>query len=51
MRGNGPYAVMLRQRFEKGLERYGLAASLPKLRTDRFAPAREPDRQMSLFDQ
>ncbi len=47
--GEGPYAVMLRQRFDKGLERYGLAKRSPSLRTDLFEPPREPDRQMSLF--
>ncbi len=47
--GEGPYAIMLRQRFDKGLERYGLATRPPSLRTDLFDPPREPDRQMSLF--
>ncbi len=47
--GEGPYAVMLKQRFDKALERYGLARQLPSLRTDLFAPPREPDRQMELF--
>ncbi len=48
--GEGPYAVMLRQRFEKGLERYGLKSKLPRLRTDLFASPKTPDNQLSLFD-
>ena len=50
MRGDGPYAVMLKQRFDKGLERYGLKTRLPSLCTDLFAPAREPDSQLRLFE-
>ncbi len=49
MRGTGPYAEMIAQRFEAGLRRYGYARKLPDLRCDRFkAPARAGD-QMSLF--
>ncbi|SEK98621.1 DNA repair photolyase [Roseovarius nanhaiticus] len=49
MRGTGPYAEMIAQRFEAGLRRYGHARKLPDLRCDRFkAPARAGD-QMSLF--
>lgn len=49
MRGEGPYAMMLRQRFDKARERYGLDAKLPPLRTDLFdAPRLEQD-QLSLF--
>lgn len=49
MTGEGPYATLLRQRFEKARERYGLDAKLPPLRADLFeAPAVE-NPQMSLF--
>ena len=47
--GEGPYAVLLRQRYEKAVERYGLNQKLPPLRTDLFAPAKPEDNQLSLF--
>ncbi len=49
MQGEGPYAVLLRQRFDKACERYGLGHRLPPLRTDLFTPFKAEDRQMSLF--
>lgn len=49
MTGDGPYALMLRQRFEKAAERYGLSRRLPPLRTDLFDPPRDEERQLSLF--
>ena len=49
MSGEGPYAVMLRQRFDKALARQGLDSRLPSLRTDLFVSPREPEAQMSLF--
>ena len=49
MTGEGPYAVLLRQRFEKARERYGLDTKLPPLRTDLFVPPKLESRQMSLF--
>lgn len=49
MTGDGPYAVLLQQRFEKACERYGLNKSKTVLRTDLFEPPREADKQMSLF--
>ena len=49
MTGEGPYATLLRQRFDKARERYGLDAKLPGLRNDLFVPPRLEDRQMSLF--
>ena len=49
MTGDGPYAVLLQQRFEKARERHGLNQKLPALRTDLFVPPRVEDRQMSLF--
>jgi DNA repair photolyase len=47
--GQGAYAVLLQQRFQKARERYGLANKLPPLRTDLFVPPRAEDRQLSLF--
>ncbi|MEO5807139.1 PA0069 family radical SAM protein [Devosia sp.] len=49
MRGEGPYAELLRQRFEKARERYGLGEKLPPLRTDLFIAPKVEDKQMSLF--
>lgn len=47
--GEGPYAVMLQQRFEKARERYGLTKNLPVLRTDLFIPPQKDESQLSLF--
>ncbi|HEY4201094.1 MAG TPA: PA0069 family radical SAM protein [Devosiaceae bacterium] len=47
--GEGPYAVLLRQRFDKAVERYGLNQKSPPLRTDLFAPVKQEDRQLNLF--
>lgn len=49
MTGEGPYATLLRQRFDKARERYGLDAKLPPLRADLFEAPRLESRQMSLF--
>jgi len=49
MAGEGPYAVLLRQRFEKALTRYGLSRKLPNLRTDLFKAPKEDEQQLSLF--
>lgn len=49
MTGEGPYATLLRQRFDKARERYGLDAKLPALRTDLFVPPQIESKQMSLF--
>ena len=49
MVGEGPYAVLLQQRFEKARERYGLLEKLPPLNTDLFTHPRQDDRQLSLF--
>ena len=48
-KGEGPYAVLLRQRFEKARVRYGFEEKLAALRTDLFMPPSEDDRQLSLF--
>ena len=47
--GEGAYAVLLQQRFQKARERYGLINKLPPLRTDLFVAPRTEDRQLSLF--
>ncbi|HTJ58588.1 MAG TPA: PA0069 family radical SAM protein [Devosiaceae bacterium] len=47
--GEGAYAVLLQQRFQKARERYGLANKLAPLRTDLFIAPRANDAQMSLF--
>ncbi|AVF02743.1 MULTISPECIES: PA0069 family radical SAM protein [Devosia] len=49
MTGEGPYATLLRQRFEKARERYGLDAKLPPLRADLFEAPTVESPQMSLF--
>jgi DNA repair photolyase len=49
MVGEGPYATLLQQRFQKGRERYGLEGKLPALRNDLFIAPKLEDRQMSLF--
>jgi hypothetical protein len=49
MTGEGPYAVLLQQRFEKACERYGLNQSKTVLRTDLFTPPQAEEKQMSLF--
>lgn len=48
-KGEGAYAVLLQQRFEKAKERYGLIGGLPALRTDLFERPALEQRQMSLF--
>ncbi|MBU1176115.1 MAG: PA0069 family radical SAM protein [Alphaproteobacteria bacterium] len=49
MRGEGPYAVMLRQRFDKAIERYGLSSRPQRLRTDLFRGPKQDDPQLTLF--
>ncbi|MEO9299545.1 PA0069 family radical SAM protein [Devosia alba] len=49
MTGEGPYATLLRQRFDKARERYGLDGKLPGLRSDLFTPPQLESAQMSLF--
>jgi DNA repair photolyase len=49
MTGEGPYATLLRQRFEKARERYGLDGKLPGLRNDLFEAPEIESAQMSLF--
>ncbi len=47
--GEGAYAVLLRQRFEKARERYHLNEKRPPLRIDLFQPPKTEDRQLNLF--
>ena len=47
--GQGAYAVLLQQRFEKARKRYGLNQALPALRTDLFRPPVIEDGQLALF--
>lgn len=49
MKGEGPYASMLQQRFEKACERYDLKRKLPPLRTDLFEAPKSDQEQLSLF--
>lgn len=50
MRGGGPIAKLIQDRFELACRRYGLARKLPPRRTDLFRPPRlQPDCQLSLF--
>ena len=49
MTGEGPYATLLRQRFDKARTRYGLDGKLPGLRNDLFVPPKLESAQMSLF--
>ena len=49
MTGEGPYAVLLQQRFEKACERYGLNKQKRPLRTDLFVPPTAENRQLALF--
>ncbi len=49
MNGEGPYATLLRQRFDKARERYGLEVKLPPLRADLFEAPKLESKQMSLF--
>jgi DNA repair photolyase len=49
MTGEGPYALLLRQRFDLAKQRYGLDRRFPSLRTDLFEAPRMPSNQLSLF--
>ncbi len=49
MRGTGPYAEMIAQRFDAALRRNGYARKLPDLRCDLFKPPAEAGDQLSLF--
>ena len=49
MRGDGPYAIMLRQRFEKAMARNGMDKKAEILRTDLFEGPKVEDKQLNLF--
>lgn len=50
MRGEGPYAQMIGQRFRAACRRLGLARRTSGLDTTRFRPPLPPRAQLSLFD-
>ena len=50
MRGEGPYAAMIAQRFRAAVKRYRLDAPQPELRCDLFRVPVKPGEQLSLFD-
>jgi DNA repair photolyase len=50
MRGTGPYAQLLEQRFRAARTRYGLDRSRPELDTTRFRRPLRKGSQLSLFD-
>jgi DNA repair photolyase len=49
MTGGGPYAWMIRKRFETACARLGLNAHKTQLTTEHFAPPRRTDEQLSLL--
>ncbi len=49
MRGSGPYAEMIRRRFDLARRRLGLDRDGPPLDCDRFRPPRRPGDQLELF--
>jgi len=50
MRGQGPYAELLANRFRVASRRYGLDRKHPPFRLDLFRPPRAPGAPRSLFD-
>ena len=50
MRGEGPYAAMVAQRFRAAVKRLGLDTAQPELRCDLFRVPVKPGEQLSLFD-
>ena len=48
MRGHGPFAQLIGQRFQKAWKRHGFGR-LPALDTSRFVAPRKPTPQMELF--
>jgi DNA repair photolyase len=49
MRGEGPYAEIIAQRFNLAVKRLGLSTLLPPMRCDLFRPPRQASDQMDLF--
>ena len=50
MRGQGPYAELLANRFRVASRRLGYDRQHPPFRMDRFRPPRAPGAPRSLFD-
>src|SRR6202011_4716558 len=49
MTGGGPYAWMIKKRFETACSRLGLNVAKTQLTTEHFAPPRQPSEQLSLL--
>ena len=49
MRGEGPYAEMVAQRFRVAIKRLGLSKNAPPMRCDLFKTVPQDDRQLRLF--
>ena len=49
MRGKGPYAEMIAQRFTLAVKRLGLDTLLPPMRCDLFRPPKRASTQLDLF--
>ena len=49
MRGEGPYAEMIAQRFTLAVKRLGLDTLLPPMRCDLFRPPKRASAQLDLF--
>jgi len=49
MTGGGPYAWMIRKRFETACARLGLNVNKTQLTTEHFRPPRRGSEQLSLF--
>jgi DNA repair photolyase len=50
MRGSGPYAELVEQRFQVAMKKLGLAHRVPKLNCDLFQPPRKSSDQLDFFD-
>ena len=50
MRGSGPYAELVEQRFQVAIKKLGLAHRVPKLNCDLFQPPRKSSDQLDFFD-
>jgi hypothetical protein len=49
MKGNGPWAALVRQRFDKASAKFGLDRKRPEMRTDLFVAPRSAGPQLGLF--
>jgi hypothetical protein len=50
MRGSGPYAELVEQRFQVAIKKLGFAHRVPKLNCDLFQPPRKSSDQLDFFD-